>query len=56
MILYVATWLKLMSDRRALTALEYGLIAAVLVGTIMVGFALLANSLSTKYSSVGHSL
>jgi Flp pilus assembly pilin Flp len=56
MTLYVATWLKLMTDNRAVTTLEYGLIAAVLVATIIVGFEMLANSASTKFSSIGHSL
>jgi len=56
MILYVTTWLKLMTDNRAVTTLEYGLIGAVLVATIIVGFEMLANSASTKFSSIGHSL
>ena len=57
MILYVATWVKLViNDRRALTALEYGLVGAVLVATVAVGFELLANNASTKFSSIGHSL
>jgi pilus assembly protein Flp/PilA len=56
MILYVTTWLQLKADRRAVTALEYGLIGAVLVATIVVGFRLLANSASTKFSTLGNSL
>jgi Flp pilus assembly pilin Flp len=56
MILYVTTWLQLKADRRAVTALEYGLIAAVLVATIAVGFRLLASSASTKFSTLGNSL
>jgi len=49
-------WSLLETDRRAVTALEYGLIAGVLVGTIVVGFSLLANSLSTEFNTVGASL
>ena len=49
-------WLQLKTDRRALTALEYGLIGATLVATIIVGFNLLANSASTIFSGIGHSL
>jgi Flp pilus assembly pilin Flp len=47
MIEYITSWLSLKADRRAVTALEYGLIAGVIVATIAVGFALLANDLST---------
>ena len=56
MIEYVKTWLELRLDRRAVTALEYGLIAGVIVATITVGFSLLANSLSTSFSKIGNSL
>jgi Flp pilus assembly pilin Flp len=49
----VAIWTKLKTDRRAVTALEYGLIAGLLVATIAVGFSLLANSLSTEFQSIG---
>jgi Flp pilus assembly pilin Flp len=55
-MLYLTTWLQLQADRRAVTSLEYGLIAAVIVATITVGFKLLATSLSTKFSVVGGSL
>ena len=43
-------------DERGVTALEYGLIAGVIVATIAVGFSLLANNLSTKFSTIGQSL
>ena len=56
MIQYAQLWLKLKSDRRAVTALEYGLIAGVIVATIAVGFALLANDLSIKFSDLGTSV
>ncbi len=56
MIEYVKTWLELKFDRRAVTALEYGLIAGVIVATIAVGFSLLAGNLSTKFSGIGQSL
>jgi pilus assembly protein Flp/PilA len=56
MILYAYTWVQLQADRRAVTALEYGLIAGVIVATITVGFKLLANGLSTKFSGIGSSL
>jgi Flp pilus assembly pilin Flp len=56
MIEYVKTWLELKFDRRAVTALEYGLIAGVIVATIAVGFNILAGNLSNKFSGIGGSL
>jgi Flp pilus assembly pilin Flp len=53
---YVATWLQLRTERRAVTALEYGLIAGIIVAVILLGFKGLANSLSTKFVSIGSSL
>jgi pilus assembly protein Flp/PilA len=56
MSLYLLTWLQLKTDRRAVTALEYGLIAGIVVAVIVLGFKGLANSLSTKFVSIGSSL
>jgi len=56
MIDFVRVWLRLKGDRRAVTALEYGLIAGLIVATIAVGFATLANDLSDKFSNIGGSL
>ena len=56
MIEYVKTWLALKSDRRAVTALEYGLIAGVIVAVVAVGFGVLATDLSNKFSDIGGSL
>jgi Flp pilus assembly pilin Flp len=47
---------KLKEDRRAVTALEYGLLASIIVATIMVGFTTLASSLSKSFSTIGSSL
>ncbi|MGD0433749.1 MAG: Flp family type IVb pilin [Acetobacteraceae bacterium] len=47
---------NLRKDRRAVTALEYGLIAGVIVATIMVGFSLLANDLSQQFQNIGNSV
>ena len=44
------------TDRRGVTALEYGLIAGVIVATIAVGFSLLATSLSAEFGAIGNSL
>jgi Flp pilus assembly pilin Flp len=56
MIEIVRYWFEMMDDRRAVTALEYGLIAGLIVATIAVGFSLLANSLSTQFVNIGGSL
>jgi pilus assembly protein Flp/PilA len=56
MIEYAKTWLELKLDRRAVTALEYGLIAGIIVATIAVGFGTLATSMSTKFTTIGGSL
>jgi Flp pilus assembly pilin Flp len=53
MIDFIRVWLSLKLDRRAVTALEYGLIAGLIVATIAVGFSLLANSLSSKFVVIG---
>jgi pilus assembly protein Flp/PilA len=56
MLQYSLLWPKLRTDRRAVTALEYGLIAGVVVATIMVGFSLLANDLSQQFENIGNTL
>jgi Flp pilus assembly pilin Flp len=56
MVVYVTVWLQLAVERRAVTALEYGLIAGIVVAIIMVGFRFMANSVSSKFVAVGASL
>ena len=56
MIEFAKTWLEMKLDRRAVTALEYGLIAGVIVATIAIGFGSLASSMSSKFVSIGGSL
>ena len=56
MIEYARTWLELKTDRRAVTALEYGLIAGVIVAVILVGFTALASGLSARFSTIGGNL
>jgi Flp pilus assembly pilin Flp len=53
---YLTTWLQLRTDRRAVTALEYGLIAGVIVAVVVLGFHVLANSVSTSFSTTGTKL
>ena len=56
MLNYAKIWLTLAADRQAVTALEYGLIAGVIVATIMFGFTLLADDLSQQFQSVGNTV
>jgi pilus assembly protein Flp/PilA len=53
---YIKTWVELKTDRRAVTALEYALIAGVIVATILAGFQVLASDLSSKFSAIGGSM
>jgi pilus assembly protein Flp/PilA len=43
----------LKSDRRGVTALEYALIAGVVVATVVVGFTTLGTDISTKFTNIG---
>ncbi len=56
MIAIIKVWLEIRIGRRAVTSLEYGLIAGVIVATIAIGFRSLDTSLSAKFSNIGTSL
>jgi Flp pilus assembly pilin Flp len=56
MIEYLANWSALKLDRKAVTALEYAIIAGVLVATIVIGFNVLAGDLSARFNNIGTSL
>jgi len=56
MLNYVSVWAGLSLDRRAVTALEYAIIAGVLVATILIGFDVLANDVSNRFSNVASGL
>ena len=45
----VTAWLAFRSDRKGVTALEYGLIAGVIVAVITLGFTSLADALSGQF-------
>ena len=47
---------RLFSDRRGLTALEYGLIGSVLFAVVMAGFAEMADTLSNEFTNIGGTL
>lgn len=44
---------RLHSDKRAVTALEYGLVAAVIVTTVIAGFTALGTKLSDGFTKAG---
>lgn len=54
--LNLMTWMHLKADDRGVTALEYGLTPGIIVAIILVGFRVLAKSLSTKFVGIGASL
>jgi Flp pilus assembly pilin Flp len=56
MLRFPALWPGLLADRRAVTALEYGIIAGIIVVTIAMGFTSLANTLSNEFVGIGASL
>ena len=53
---YIKTWAALRTDRRAVTAVEYAMIAGIVVAVIAVGFGTFAADLSSKFAAVGTSL
>ena len=53
---FIATWLALKTNRRAVTALEYGLIAGALVAIVAVAINAFGNDLSNKFNSIGTGL
>jgi Flp pilus assembly pilin Flp len=56
MLEYAKVWLRLNYDRRAVTALEYGLIAAVIIAVAATAFVSLGNQLTNSLGNVQTSL
>jgi pilus assembly protein Flp/PilA len=56
MSVFVKVLAYFQSDRRAITALEYAMIAGVVGAVVAVGFGTLATDLSGKFNSLGTSL
>jgi len=46
-------WLQMKRDTRGVTALEYGLIAAVMGGLIVTAFTTLGTNMGTAFTSIG---
>lgn len=53
---YIKTWLELKTDKRAVTALEYGLIAGVLVVVVAVGFNTLGSGINNRFTNIAAKL
>jgi pilus assembly protein Flp/PilA len=49
---YVMTWIRLKTDRRAVTALEYGLIAALIAGVIVTAVTLIGTNLTATFNTL----
>jgi pilus assembly protein Flp/PilA len=53
---FVKTWLELKADRRAVTALEYGLIAALIAAAIVGAVSGLGNNAKTVFNNIANSI
>jgi pilus assembly protein Flp/PilA len=53
---YLKTWLELKTDRRAVTALEYGVIAGVLAVVVVTAFTTLGGGLNTAFTNIATQL
>jgi len=56
MLDFVKLWIELKTDKRAVTALEYGLIAAVVAAVMVVGATTLGTNLSSKFTALAGTL
>ena len=48
-----ASWLQMKNDTRGVTALEYGLIAAVMGALIVLAFTTLGTNMGTAFTTIG---
>jgi pilus assembly protein Flp/PilA len=49
----VKAWLQMKRDTRGVTALEYGLIAAVMGALIVTAFTSIGGSMGTAFGTIG---
>ena len=52
MIEFVKAWVELKADKRAVTALEYALIAALIAGVMVTSVTSIGTNLNTKFTSL----
>jgi pilus assembly protein Flp/PilA len=56
-LLSIATELaRLKADRKGITALEYGILAAIMVAALVAGFGAVTGNLSALFTAVGGKL
>jgi len=56
MIKYLKTWLALKADRRAVVALEYGLMAGLLAVGVFTASSILGGSLDNAFNDIANLL
>ncbi len=56
MIYFLRMWLALRSDRRGVTAIEYGLIAALIAAVIITIMGALGTSLTAAFTTIDNAL
>lgn len=56
MLEFIKIWLELKFDRRAVTALEYGLIAGAIAAVIAATVVTMGQSIESKFTSITSSL
>ena len=56
MFTHMTTWLRLANDRRAVTAIEYGLIASLVALAIITAVALVGTDLGNTFTSITNHL
>jgi len=56
MLAYLVTWMQLKTDRRAVTAIEYGLIASLVAVAIIVAVTLVGTDLKAVFGHVATGL
>jgi pilus assembly protein Flp/PilA len=49
---YLKTWRRLKTDRRGVTALEYGLIAALIAAVIVTGVTSIGTNIEAKFVAI----
>lgn len=52
MIVFIPNFARLAADRRGVTALEYGLIAALIASVIVAGVTLVGSGLNNEFTAV----
>jgi pilus assembly protein Flp/PilA len=53
MFVFLRIWVRLTTDRRAVTALEYGLIAALIAGVIVTAVTTLGTDIKATFTNIG---